>query len=369
MSLVGKGYYIWIVRNCENGDPDRIASLAKKSDLSHVIVKVADGAFPYNIDLDRGIDYAKPAIKKLRAQNIEVWGWQYIYGNYPDQEAEIAVARTLELGLDGFVINAEKEYQSSDKATAASRYMNILRSNLGSMPIALSSYRYPSYHHKFPWTNFLDRCDYSMPQVYWMQSHNNAGEQLKRSVNEYTTRLPYRPIIPTGPTFKEHGWIPYQAEVTEFMNVAKKLNLPAVNFWYWEGCRRDMPQFWELVKEYEYSSSDEKASAPHSYIDAVNSADPDKVVALYSDNAVQIRSGSAVQGKEAIRQWIASLMEEYANCTFKLLSESQTGNVYSFQLQVSDGSGIHLEGRDSIGLVDKKIGYHYSFVKKGTIQV
>jgi hypothetical protein len=104
MTLTGKGYYIWKVKNCENGDPDRIAALARDSNLTHVLVKIADGAFAYNIDLENGYDYARPAIKKLQAQNVQVWGWQYVYGDYPDQEAEIAVKRALDLGVDGFVV-------------------------------------------------------------------------------------------------------------------------------------------------------------------------------------------------------------------------------------------------------------------------
>ena len=118
--------------------------------LSHVLVKVADGAFPYKVDLDSGYDYAQPAIKKLQAQNIQVWGWQYVYGDYPDQEAEIAVKRALELGVDGFVVNAEIQYENKAKATAAKKYMTILRNNLGKIPVALSSYRYPSYHINLP---------------------------------------------------------------------------------------------------------------------------------------------------------------------------------------------------------------------------
>jgi len=368
MTLTGKGYYIWIVRQCENGDPDRIAALARDANLTHVLVKIADGAFPYNIDLDNGYDYARPAIKKLQAQNIQVLGWQYVYGDYPDQEAEIAVARALELGVDGFVVNAEVEYQTHAKAPAASRYMNILRNNLGSMPIALSSYRYPSYHANFPWANFLDRCDYNMPQVYWVKSHNNAGEQLQRCVNEFQQMRPFRPIIPTGPTYKESGWIPYEHEVIEFMQVAKQLGLSAVNFWYWDGCRRYMPQFWDLVRDYQYDEPIPETSQPSRYLSALNSHDTEKVVSLYADNAVHIRAEKAVQGKEAIREWIASLMKDYSEGQFKLLGETRDENIYSFQWEASDPSGKAIQGQDTMGLIDKKIAYQYSFIQQSEAQ-
>jgi hypothetical protein len=363
MTIKGKGYYIWQVSHCENGDPDRIAALAREANLSHVLVKIADGAFPYNIDLDNGLDYARPAIKKLQSQNIQVWGWQYVYGNYPDQEAEIGVTRALELGVDGFAIDAEKEYQSRSKASSASRYMNILRSNLGSMPLALSSYRYPSYHVDLPWTEFLERCDYNMPQVYWEQSHHKAGEQLQRCVNEFKNIRPFRPIIPTGPTYKQGGWIPYKEEIIEFMDVAKKLGLSGVNFWYWDGCRRYMRDYWDLVGDYQYDMPPTQTSMPGQYIQKLNSKDPEKVIKLYSDNAVHIRTTSAVQGKEKIREWITTLLKSYTHNTFTLLGQSHENNIYNFQWEASTQDGSTVEGKDTIGVMNDKISYHYSFIK------
>ena len=363
MKLTGKGYFIWIVRHCEKGDPDRIAALAREANLIHVLIKIADGAFPYNVDLNSGYDYVRPVVNKLHDHNIAVWGWQYVFGGYPDREAEIAVRRSIELGVDGFVVNAEHEYKLPNKAAAASRYMNILRSNLGSMPIALSSYRFPSYHASFPFSNFLDRCDYNMPQVYWMKSHHNAGAQLMRCVNEFKKIRPFRPIIPTGPTFKEHGWVPQESEVIEFMEVAQKLNLPAVNFWEWGRCRRDLPHFWDLVGDYSYQGSNQAASLPSRYISAMNSHDPEQVLKFYHHNAVLIRTARAVQGTQDIRAWIKSLMEEHAEGEFKLLNEIQNRNIHNFLWEIDDPSGNQYEGRDTMGVRDDKISYHYSFIK------
>jgi hypothetical protein len=360
MMLTGKGYYIWIVRQCENGDPDRIVALAREARLSHVLVKVADGAFPYNVDLDTRFDYARPLIARLKANNIQAWGWQYVYGNYPEHEAEIAVKRAIELGLDGFVVNAEGEYQDRRKASAAARYMNILRSNLGGMPLALSSYRYPSYHLDFPWQSFLDRCDYNMPQVYWLKSHNNAGAQLQRCVNEFQNLTLFRPIIPTGPTFKQDGWIPTEGEMIEFMQVAQTLGLSAVNFWNWDSCRKYMQSFWDLVKEFPYGGEPMVKSMPERYIDALNSGDPDRVLDLYADRAVHIRAEKAIQGKDAIRVWIASLMSQE---DFNLLGATHTGSSYTFKWQSNNGGNAPIKGQDTIGLLDERISYHYSFIE------
>ena len=364
MTLTGKGYYIWQVRHAENGDPDRITALAHEANLTHVLVKVADGAFPYNIDLDNGYDYVRPLVRKLQARNIAVWGWQYVYGDYPEQEAEIAVARTLDLGLNGFVINAEKEYQDTAKAPAASRYMNILRSNLGSLPLALSSYRYPSYHRLLPWENFLDRCDYNMPQVYWVQSHNNAAEQLQRCVNEFKAMRPFRPIIPTGPTYKQDGWIPYEHEIHDFMQGAKRLGLTGVNFWYWEGCRRYMPQFWDLVRDAVYIPPTQTKTLPERFIEALNKKDLQTLVNFYTKNSVLIRVESANQGREAIRGWIASHIEAHKPGKFKLIDQAHSKGAFSFRWESVAANGRRVEGRDTLGVKEGKILYHYAFIKE-----
>ncbi len=50
------------------------------------------------------------------------------------------------------------------------------------------------------------------------------------------TALPNaRPYIPTGAAYATSGWSPTAAEIIDFLNTAKALGLPAVNF-YQLGC-------------------------------------------------------------------------------------------------------------------------------------
>ena len=363
MTLTGKGYFIWIVKQCENGNPDRIAALAKEANLSHVIIKIADGVFPYNADPDTGQDDVKPVIEKLHEQGIAVWGWHYVYGHKPKLEADSVVLRALELGIDGFVVNAEKAYEDSGNEKAAKVYMKVLRENLGTMPIALSSYRYPGFHPNFPWSAFLEYCDYTMPQVYWVQSHNNAGEQLIRCMEQYQEITPFRPLIPTGPTFKESGWTPYKDEIVEFFTTARQLGLSAVNFWYWDGARRYLPSFWNLVRDYSYDESVPHTAKIQKYFTALNSHNPDFLIRQYTEDAVQIRSDATVQGKEAIKSWFVSLFTDFPNGQFQLLQESRQGEVINLTWEVRSPSGKALQVQDTLGLDHGKIKYQYSFVK------
>ena len=54
MSLKGKGYWIWKIPSCENGDANAIANVAAAAGLTHLLIKIADGTNSYNIDFDRG---------------------------------------------------------------------------------------------------------------------------------------------------------------------------------------------------------------------------------------------------------------------------------------------------------------------------
>jgi hypothetical protein len=74
------------------------------------------------------------------------------------EEARIAIQRVRQFNLDGYVIDAEKQYETSTKRPAAQRFMEEVRSALPGLPVALSSFRYPSMHSQLPWKEFLEKC-------------------------------------------------------------------------------------------------------------------------------------------------------------------------------------------------------------------
>ncbi len=124
-----------------------------------------------------------PIVQALHAINLQVFGWHYVYGENPSGEARIAIQRVKELGLDGYVIDAEVEYMQPGKDAAARQFMAALRDALPSLPIALCSFRFPSYQPNFPWQAFLEKCDLNMPMVYWVQAHNAGRSSRSASVN------------------------------------------------------------------------------------------------------------------------------------------------------------------------------------------
>ncbi len=359
MSLQGKGFYIWRISRVEGGDVNTIAEMAERAQLTHVLLKIADGTKSYNIV--NGQDLARALTNALHQRGIQAWGWHYVYGYDPLGEARIAIQRVKELRLDGYVIDAEAQYKEPGKDVAARKFMQALRNGLPDIPVALSSYRFPSYHPQLPWREFLEKCDYNMPQVYWMFATNPAA-QLARCVREFQNITPFRPIIPTGAAFSEHGWTPSPAEVKEFLDAARELNLSAANFWEWYDARR-IPNMWATIRDYPWPvAGGPPQDIVEQYIAALNTHDPDQVTALYADNAVHITAARTVVGLAKIRAWYQSLFDTVLpNATFELTGYSGTGNSRHLTWTATSSAGQVTNGNDTFGLMNGKIGYHYTF--------
>ncbi|MHC1784490.1 MAG: nuclear transport factor 2 family protein [Anaerolineaceae bacterium] len=360
MALQGKGFFIWNIASCESGNAAAIAATAQAAGLSHVLVKIADGPYTFGYHPTTRQDQVPAVVNELHSRGIQVWGWHYVYGDDPVGEANVAIQRVQQLGLDGYVIDAEVEYKEPGKDAAARRFMAELRSSLSSFPIALSAFRFPTYHMDFPWSEFLSSCDLNMPQVYWLKAHN-AGAQLERCVREFQAISPFRPIIPTGSIFRYSDWVPSEAEVTKFLNTARGQNLSAANFYSWDECRKYLPTLWNLVSSYSWQGSNYQ-DIVNRYILALNTRNLDMIMGLFASNALHITSTSTIQGTDAIRQWYGALFRDsLPTATFTLVGSSGTGAERQLSWSAVSGKFKVTDGKDTIGLIDGKISYHYSF--------
>jgi hypothetical protein len=360
MGLTGKGFFIWKIPDAEKGNPTEIAAAAKAAGLTHVLIKIADGSYPYNVNRSTGADLAAPVVQALRDQKIGVWGWHYVYGNSPTGEASIAIRRLEQLNLDGYVIDAEIEYKEPGKANSAKVFLSALRKRFPNLPVALSSYRFPSYHPQFPWKAFLEGCDLHMPQVYWEQAHN-AGAQLRRCVRELQALNPARPVIPTGPAYSAGGWSPTPADLHDFFETSKALGLPAVNFFSWDECRARLPALWDTIGAHEWSPQPSAPDIAARLVEVLNSRNPNRVMALYTSFAIHITADRSVQAADAIRSWYATLFQKVLpNATFRLIGSTGTGSTRHFTWAADNDRRQIAAGSDTLGLLNGQIAYHFS---------
>lgn len=360
MALEGKGFYIWKILYCEAGDIGAIVSLAQQARLSHVLIKIANGTYGYNIDSD-GNDLVPPLVGALNEANIEAWGWHYVYGDNPIGEANKAVQRIEQTNVSGYVIDAEREYKQPGKDQAAINFISRLRSVYPSLTVALSSYRFPSYHPNIPWEEFLEGCDISMPQVYWVLNHN-PRDQLIRTVNEYQAITPSRPIIPTGSAYKAGGWAVTPEDIVEFLDTAKSLNLSAANFWEWSHTRKYLPEVWEAISDYTWFDTPPPLDIAQEYIAALNTHDVNQVLDLYTPTAIHVNALRTIQGSASLRAWYLSFLNHIlANADFTLTNYAGTGSNRHLSWTASSSTGDVLNGDDTFGLINGKIAYHYTY--------
>lgn len=364
MVLKGKGFYIWKIPSCENGNPEAIALTAYKAGLSHVLIKIANGVYDYNYDTSTKEDLIAPVAEALHKRNIKVLGWHYVFGDLPKDEAKAAIRQINRLPLDGYVIDAESEYKG--KYTPCRIFMQELRNALPNYPVALSSFRYPKYHMDLPWKDFLSHCDLNMPQVYWEQSHN-PGYQLERSQDEFKTAVsPFRPIIPTGAAYCAGGWCPSSNELTELMEKAIALKMSAVNFWSWDYCRQKLPHLWKTIAAFNWPSSpNPEKDLIEKFIELLNSGNVLEITNLYAKDAIHINAGRTIQGDLKLKEYYSDLFGTvFAGSSFSLVKLSGNDQTKHFTWQAQKDTSIIAESEDTVGISNNKIIYHYSSFNK-----
>lgn len=363
-TLTGKGWFIWQIPRCEAGEPAAIAAKAVAASCTHVLLKIAERTHGFAFDRF-GRDLAAPVVEALQARGLQVWGWHYVYGDNPTAEAAAAVQRVRQLGLDGYVIDAEQEYKHPGKAVSARMFMNTLRQGLPDTPVALSSYRFPSLHQQLPWAVFLEQCDYAMPQVYWEQAHNPA-QQLERCVAEYAnTRLVghARPVIPTGAAYGAGSWRATPADIHAFLQKAVALGLSAANLYSWD--YTNLPgqsDLWEAAAEADWPAPTPAADIVTRWAEALNAGDVEAVLALYGASAAHITPIRTRVGRDALRAWYTDLLRVHApQAVFSVQPATGGSQFRRFRWRAEAGAAC-LEGEDIFGLRDDRIEYHTTSV-------
>lgn len=367
MPLLGKGFMIVNILDCEGGNPNTIANLAQSAGLKHVAVKIADGPWRWNF-LRSGQDLVPELINALHARDIQVLGWHFLYGRQPAVEAEIAVKRVHELpGLDGYIIDAGSQLLGQDQIVED--FTTHLYNGLPDFPIALSSFRSPQAHLNFPWNKFLQICNWNMPQIYWIGS-SNPGEQVRRCVAQFNQMTPNCPIVPVGAAFEEiytergqrRLFKPTHAEITDFLSTAVNLRLPGATFFSWDWCRSRLPEIWQAIADFEWKEVFKPVDIRDQLIETLNAKDTRSLVHLYKPDAFHITQEGPVYGINQILKRFDTLLNHQSGSSFRIVKHKGCGEVVHFTWEAYSPQKTIWKANDSLCLVDGKIICHYSQV-------
>jgi hypothetical protein len=256
---LGKGDWIWQMSSCIGAlgvsSVQGVIDYEKNRGMKWITVKCGDGGniwSQFNTDL----------ITRARNAGLKIFGWAYVYGNNVQGEINVAL-NALNLGADGFIIDAEGEYEVlANNSVAASNYCTAIKAAYPNRFLAHAPFPIISVHSSFPYVMFGRYCDAVMPQAYWADigGTNYAVTMVTRMNNEWrnwqnsltgANTNAIKPIIPIGQGYNSVNGTVTGSQISSFVNALKTNSPPAtaggykgVSFW---SCQHHSADMWNAI--------------------------------------------------------------------------------------------------------------------------
>jgi hypothetical protein len=215
-----------------------------------------------------------------------------------------------------------------------------------------------------------------MPKVYWEQAHN-AGEQLSESKRQCDALPNAKPYIPSGAAYSATGWSPTAQDITDFLNTAELLSLPAVNFFDWDNCQASLPLTWKAIASFTWPAAPQGnppgqtpttvPSAPPitppdtfllQFLAALNSHNAAQVSALYDPAAIQVWADQILRDSTSIQASFAAFFNSLpAETVFASPTALVNDDLYMFSWKAGQ-----LTGETILTLKNGKIILDYTFI-------
>ncbi len=214
--IQGKWAYIWHVSNIFSGNVQKIVTECQNAGMTGVALKICNGTYAWSAARHR-LDDMVSALDEA-GLGVILWGYQYLIYN-PRLEAQVAIEQIqrYEDSALAYLIDAESEAKRATNAQAK-LFMDPLRdyTDAVGLPIALNTYRFPTYHRELPWEELRKGTDFDCPQIYYR--HTDPVSNAQRALQEYAELgAPSLPFKPAGDMYREHGRQPYPGAVTEYL--------------------------------------------------------------------------------------------------------------------------------------------------------
>ena len=245
----GKGMWVW--QTWTHGALDPMISTLKQSGVTWVAVKLGDsnsfydgsGGTLYNWAATYGGFAA--VIDSFHNNGIKVYGWQYVYGTSKWSGGGTEAGVTNEIldipGIDGFIIDAEVEFEASGMTAVAAQYLSAVRSAHPNSFVALTSFARVT-GQPIPWTTFLSSCDANMPQAYWAARPTSPSQEFNAMRTDFESWeqtwindgyiSSIKPIVPIGEEYGgSDGYQQHYGDISQFCNLAQGAGYVGVSLW------------------------------------------------------------------------------------------------------------------------------------------
>jgi hypothetical protein len=231
---LGKGDWIYVMSYATGGlggnvpsvhDLATLMSYEHSQGMSYLIIKAGEGGGLY--PSSSSPQFTSAVVTAGHNAGLKIFGYDRSYGT--DLTGEKGIADyVFNLGADGYVIDAEIEWESShlpNNTTAATNLCGSIRSKWPTKFLAHSPFPIISGHSSFPYKEFGYYCDTVFPQDYWDDIGVTPTYMVTWMDNEWRSwqngltgiwRNSIKPLAPAA-----QGWNTTGAEITQFINALK----------------------------------------------------------------------------------------------------------------------------------------------------
>src|ERR1051325_2586764 len=256
---LGKGDWIWQMPACMTAlgvsSVQGVIDYEKNRGMKWITVKCGDGGSAWS-------QFNSDLVARAHNAGLKIFGWAYAYGNNVSGEINVAL-NALNMGADGFIIDAEAEYETlANYNVAASNYCSAIKAAFPNRFLAHAPFPIISFHSSFPYAMFGRYCDAVMPQAYWadiggtnyavtmVARMNNEWRNWQNSLTGINTNA-IKPIAPIGQGYNSVNGTVTGLQISNFVN-ALKTNSPSataggykgVSFW---SCQHHSTDMWNAI--------------------------------------------------------------------------------------------------------------------------
>ena len=210
---LGKGDWIWELAAVESrlniSNTQAVIDYEASLGMQWIAVKCGDGT---NGLPSHWTQFSPALVTQAHNAGLKIFGFAYAYGyNSNEVAGEINVAtQALQLGADGFIADAESEFETSSNNTAlAAQYCQGIRAVFPNTFLAYMTSPYISKHPLFPYAVFGYFADAVMPEAYWNVFQITPTQMVTDMDREFTVwqnnltgtnRNAIKPIAPVAET-------------------------------------------------------------------------------------------------------------------------------------------------------------------------
>jgi len=306
-AALGKGDWIWQMPTCTNRLGGYIPAVTnvqslmdweKNHGMDWIAVKCGNGGIIWS-------QFDTSLVTLAHAVGLKIFGWAYSYGSDVPGEINVAI-NALNLGADGFIIDAESEYEVlPNNDAAAAQYCQGIRAAYPTRFLAHAPFPIISSHPGFPYKTFGTNCDAVMPQAYWIDVGGTAyaASMVSRMNTEwfvwqnsltgvFTNAI--KPIAPIGGVYNSVNGAVDASQIATFMFALNTITPPATaggykGVSYWSAQHHgESPDKWPALAAAAIGTNSFPPYLPYPLVDRVADAGTPLLLSALVDGAAPL---------------------------------------------------------------------------------